>query len=350
MSPSTPVARVATLNLFHWAEPGIGWYGVDPTHTDESWAMKRRWLSETLAEIDADVVALQEVVSVGALETVAREAGYPHVLTVGEPDVETHADGRRSYHRPVNALISKTPLSPLAPPETPGLAHSLGLKEGRSLRREPAVAEVTLPGVGPTVAMSLHLKSPGATVGDVSLHYDAPPQTPAEAARRDAEALSRSHAFATIQRMYEATTIRHAAAALTATAPRRPVIAMGDFNDDPNSPTLRAFTAHRATKGDAADAEGVDFASRDPADSWRLLDAYRLAPRDLERDERRPTHQRGARGDVIDFVLVSAALHGAGPDAVGRVIEHVVHDHWFNGLHPAITSDHAAVSATIAPL
>ncbi len=352
--------RIATLNLYHWAEPGIGWYEGDHGYTEPEWALKRRWLADALAEMDADIVGLQEVVSVRALAEVGRAAGYPVCATVAEPEIDMREDGARRYQKPVNAILSRAPaaVSTVAPRRH--LAHALGLKEGRHFRRPPVVVEATLDGLGPVVVLCAHLKSPGANPRDVSIAGDAPAEGappasdgPADRARKALEGLSRSHAYATIQRLYEATSLYHDAAERLAAAPSRPLFLLGDFNATPFSPALRALTPYRAQERDggrAADPEGDrEDGVIDDAAPWRLVDALRLTPRALGADGRANTHRRGAEGDVIDFILVSAALHPWNPERVGDVVAHRVHDGWFIGSDPKTTSDHAGVSVAIAP-
>lgn len=337
--------RIATLNLFHWAEPGIAWLGPSRSHTADSWTAKRRWLERTLRELDADVVALQEAVSVAALAETAAASGYPYCATVAEPILEpldppgpTGAD--RVYRRAVNAVISRTPIAAAEIDVRPGLAAALGLSEGRRLRRPPVLAKLELPEIGPVALIAAHLKSPGAAVGDTTLSGAEPPGTADEAACAHVDALARSHAASAIQRLYEAAAIRHAASDLIAADRRRPVFVVGDLNDGPDSPALRSLLAH---------VGGAPEGEPDPAhELWRLVDAQRLAARDLGSDARPPTHRRRAVGRVLDYVLVSSALHPWRAEHIGLVAAAETHAPWFAADDPAATSDHAAFCVTIA--
>lgn len=341
--------KVASLNLYHWATPEIGWYAPTSRHTPDGWAAKTGWLEETLARIDADVIGFQEVVSVAHLRTLMAKAGYPHFATVDEPHFS--AEDPNVYNRPVQAIASKYPVqaSRATPPR--GVAGALGLNETRDFRRAPIEARVALPGLGETICFVAHLKSPGVGVGDALIAGQSqPPEAPVAAARWTLEALSRAHCAASIQRVFEASALYHLAAERIAEKPQRPVLIMGDLNDEPDSPALRALTAYRPFERDgAAEQPDEDAAPVDCAQQWRMIDAQRLSPRLLWSDERRATHRAGAKGDPIDFILVSSALQAWCAHAVGMVIDFAVVDSWFRRCDPAAASDHAAVVVAIAP-
>ena len=341
--------RIGTLNLYHWAEPSIGWYGDEARHTAEGWSAKLDWLCSTLVAMDASVVGFQEVVSVEALRAVCETAGYPYLETVAEP----HFGGSEHsyYNRPVQAVASKFPIQASRPKPPEGVSSALGVSHDRDFRRPPVEARIELPDFGEIVVFCAHLKSPGVGVGDALIAgRSEEPDEPDAAARWTLEALSRAHSAASIQRVFEASSLFHLVAERVAEKADRPVIVMGDLNDEADSPALAALTAYRPFERDGgaddpADAEhGTDYAAR-----YRMLDAQRLAPRSLRSDERQATHRSGARGNAIDFILVSSALHPWVDGARGAVLGLNVMDRWFRRDHPAETSDHAGVVATIAP-
>ncbi len=341
--------RVASLNLYHWAAPGISWYHAGSSHDEAVWAAKTAWLLETLRALDAEIVGFQEVVSVEALRDVVREAGYPYLETVAEPHFS--AEDPTVYNRPVQAVAARRPLRAIRPRPPDGVAGALGLSHDRDFRRAPIEAAIDLPGFGEAVAFIAHLKSPGVGVGDAMIAGRSTPPDEADAAARwTLEALSRAHGAAAIQRVFEASALYHLAAERIAEAPSRPVLIMGDLNDAPESSALAALTAYRPFERDGGaedpedEEEPVDAAAR-----YRLVDAQRLAPRSLRSDDRRPTHRAGAQGDAIDYILVSSALQPWSPDAIGMVLDFGVYDPWFRRADPAASSDHAAVVAALAP-
>lgn len=343
--------KIATFNLYHFAEPDIWWYARDaaapseraPRFSAAEWAAKTAWISATLAEMDADIVGFQEVVSVEALQSLCAAAGYPNFAVAAAPRFREEA-GERIYVRPIQAVASRWPMTadPVAP--RPGFGPSLGLPEAWSFRRTPVRAQVEIPEIGAVVVYCCHLKSPGVAVGDA-------PLAGAEAlapARADLEALSRAHAFASIQRVAEASALYHDAMATVAEAPARLVAVIGDFNDAPGSPALRASTPYAAFERDGGGASEGEGGAAAESDLYRLVDAVRLSPRDPLSDTRPATHRSGAAGDVIDFVLASAAAHPWRATARFTVSAAEVHDAHFRRDDPRRTSDHAPVSATFA--
>lgn len=357
-APDRPARlTLATLNLYHWAAPGIGWYRPGRGHDEAGWAAKRLWLASMLAEMDADLVAFQEVVSIDVLKADCAAAGYPHFATVADPHfretegaLENEA-GARYYNRPVQAVASRWPMRAAEVKPDHAVSRTLGLSSDRAFRRPAVRAEAEAPGIGPVVVYGCHLKSPGVAVEDALMAgADQPPAEAEARARWTLEALSRAHAAAATQRLFEASQLFHAAAADIAADPRRPVAIMGDLNDTPDSPALLALTPLRAFERDGG-AEPEDAAAAEHAvfaaalERFRLRDAYRLAPRDVSGDARPPTHRDGASGAAIDFILVSAALQpGAGDARAGRVAWRA-HDRHFSRLDPVASSDHAGVSA-----
>ena len=57
--------KMATFNLYHFAEPGIFWHERKPaaTYSQTQWAEKKAWITSMVAGMDADVIGFQEVVS-----------------------------------------------------------------------------------------------------------------------------------------------------------------------------------------------------------------------------------------------------------------------------------------------
>lgn len=349
----TSAFKIATFNLYHFAEPEIWWYRRAPDatpamrFTPEEWAAKTAWIGATLAEMAADVVGFQEVVSVEALRRLTAAAGYPHFATVAEPRIVEEA-GEAVYVRPVQAIASRWPMRAARATPRPGYADALGRALGFSgetawdYRRAPVKAWVATPAFGEVLVYCAHLKSPGVSVGDAPLQEagDAP------AERAALEALSRAHVFAAAQRAMEASALYHdAAEEVDRGGTDRLVAIVGDLNDAPDAPALRALTADRPEERDGgAIAPGASRSAR-----FRLVDAYRLAPKEPTTDRRPPTHRAAAFGQAIDFVLLSAAAHPWTAAPRVEVAAHQVWDAHFYAGDPRRTSDHAPVLTTLAP-
>ncbi len=334
--------RVATLNLFHFADPGVGWISPHAFHTPESLLAKEEWLMGYLAEIDADIIGFQEVVAVERLKALCARAGYPHFAMVAEPIIqEPRAPGERQiYRRAQQAVVSRWPMQAAAVEPRDALDRCLSLNSHWEFRRPPVRAHVQTPLFGEIVLYSAHLKSPGAGPHDAPIHDPA-----SEPGRDPMESISRARAKQAIQRIAEASALYHDVTARIAEAPDRPVIVLGDLNDTPDSVALSALTPWLEAD-DLTDA-GIDA---ETAERFRLIDAARLAPQPVIPTPPVPTHRRRAFGAVLDHVLVSSAFFSWRKDARGEVSAHEVHDAHFVAGAPALTSDHAAVSVTIRPV
>ncbi|MEM9724258.1 MAG: endonuclease/exonuclease/phosphatase family protein [Pseudomonadota bacterium] len=349
----TPHVTLATLNLYHWAEPSIGWYAPDARHTAEGWAVKQAWLRAILAEMDADFVGFQEVVSVDGLRALCAEAGYPHFAVADQPRIAETEEGARFYTRPVQAAASRHPMETAPLAADPAVAGALGLAPDRDFRRPPLWARVDIPGVGPITAMVCHLKSPGVSEDDAPLPeaFRGPADGTEDAMRARLEGLSRAHAYAGIQRVFEASALHRAALGLIAEG-HGPVAVLGDLNDTLGSPPLSALTPRRAGERDGgAPAAGGPSANAASDARFLLADAAALdtrRPFPGAEGRRRPTHRHGASGAAIDFILISEALWPRttplGAQTVRELLVNVADDHFIAG-RPDESSDHAGVAA-----
>lgn len=343
-----PVLKLATLNLYQFAEPGTFWYERDERndHEPDRWAAKRAWIAAMLAEADADVVAVQEVFAPDSLRELAEAAGYPHAALVAEPARDP--DDPDVLVGPVVGLLSRHPL--LGSPEPLGIPTALldaaPLSPDFTFRRDVVRARIDLPGLGPTTVMAAHLKSQGAFIDDDAVA--ALPEWPdrfrkhlQQRAVRDAEQL--------VRRSSEAAALYLSAMEEVEADRNAPIVVLGDLNDNPASPTLRIATQSEWIINIAGRRySGIETPSdRAWGYTWRLYDTYDLVPGQF--GLRPNTHAGGWRygPSVLDYALVSNGLNPRNPGRVGTVVDHrVFADHLEDGADLA-TSDHALVRITI---
>ncbi|MEO1291251.1 MAG: endonuclease/exonuclease/phosphatase family protein [Pseudomonadota bacterium] len=336
--------RIATLNLLHFAAPPIWWYRRDPDaeapsqFSEAAWRAKCAWLRETLARTDADVIGFQEVVSVDALRALVVEAGYPHFFAAAEPRFVDEPEAVRAqqgaiYDRPVQAIASRYPMQAEALSPPPNYAATLGLPPTWAHRRPPVKAVVELPGFGQTLVYCCHFKSHGADDNRLAPEDE----TDSVALAIDAlTARSRGHCRAAAQRAAEASAMAAEAAMQLSERPERPLIVLGDLNDEPHSVPLRALLPE--PPGSLPDPV------RAAMEPLRLFDAATLLPVPEGRDTRAPTHRWGAEGSVLDYICVSTNLRSG---ASGTVVAHRVDNAHFRRAVPEATSDHAVVSVDL---
>lgn len=158
--------KVATWNLYQFAEPGTYWYERQETNDYEpdQWADKQAWMADMIAQLDADIIGFQEVFSVAAFKTFMTAQGYPHVAVVDDAAVDP--DDPAVFVRPVTGIASRHPFA--APPAP--LAYPQDMRDGTQLqddfdfRRAIIRAEVITPQFGTVTVYVCHFKSQGARV------------------------------------------------------------------------------------------------------------------------------------------------------------------------------------------
>lgn len=223
----------------------------DPYHQDESTRAKPReeltLMAATLRDVNADVVALQEVESRGYLqrflETFVPELGYRHVV---------HYEGNDLRGIDV-CVISRVPIGRVVSHRH--LRHKDSTGRWRSFSRDALRVEL-LPGGGDPFEMwVLHLKSN-------------------HGGREVAEPI----------RLAEAQQVHRLLAARLKQSPAANVIVCGDFNDTFDSPTMKAITGED-------DGEPL------------LLTKFQSVPK-----AERITYNRDPYKEMIDFILISKGM------------------------------------------
>ncbi|WP_248965060.1 endonuclease/exonuclease/phosphatase family protein [Sphaerisporangium perillae] len=294
---------VGTWNLENLYRPG-GEFGP---RDEAAYQAKIAALAGTLAGIGPDVLGVQEVGDPDALaDLVAALGGEWHTALSRHPDARGIRVGVLS-RLPVTLLDDVDAFaSPLA------AVQNADAGPGTAQTSRGMLAVRVEPGAGTTLDVAVcHLKSkllsfPGG-------RFQA----------RDEGERARYGAYALYRRAAEATTLRGLADRLVGGhGQERPVVVLGDFNDEPQAATTQIVL------GPPGSELGTAGALRpDRGDGWRLWNLATLIP-EAERFSRRHNGQ----GELIDHILASRAL-----------IEHVeeIRSVVGHGL-PSITEDPAA--------
>jgi endonuclease/exonuclease/phosphatase family metal-dependent hydrolase len=270
---------VGTWNLENLYRPG-GEFGPD---TEEAYRAKLTAMAETINGFAPDVLGVQEVGQREALADLVEELGGGwHMVLSGHPDTRGIRVGVIS-RVPVTARADVTAFTaPLAAVQT---ADS-GPLTGQTSRGMLAARVEPSPGVTLDLVV-VHLKSK-------LLSFPGGRFSP-----RDEGERARFGAYALYRRAAEATTLRGMADRLIDGEGRhRPVVVLGDFNDEPQAATTQIVL------GPPGSELGTAGAFRpDRGDAWRLWNLAVLLP-EGERHSR--VHQ--GKGELIDHILVSRAL------------------------------------------
>lgn len=345
--PALTAIRMASFNLYHFAVPGIYWHEreADRTFTDAQWLLKRQWIAETLAAIDAHIIAFQEVVSIDVLSALCAETGYPHFACVTEPRFAK--DEPAIYINSTVAIASRFPIVDSSEIKTfDRIIDQTLLDRAATYSRRPLRCAIDVPGLGETVVYAAHFKSQGAFFSDAIVDGIADWD-----AKFDTFFVERM--FAGIDQVSK----RAAEAGAVYLQVRedlqddidKPVVVLGDLNEGPGSHTLSILTqAHGIYEIGSIEWPEVPQMQRFRRYIHRLYDAYALpAHAELERPI---TYHADKRASVLDYAIVSNGLHPDNPSRRGAVVKHTVFDAHFEANAPrAITSDHAPVIVTIEP-
>lgn len=275
LDPTAAYLRLSSLNLLNFTAPPHASYEFDNIYSAAQWQQKTDWLRRVLLDVAPDVLALQEVFSSEALKGLTGELGYRYFAVAGNPTlIDDHV-----FQKPVVALASKYPIVQSNAVQVPqAAATALGLAQF-SFSRAPLRALLQLPDIGLCNCYVVHLKSrrPLPLVQGQTL--------PA------AEALSRWAAC--VQRGNEAGLLLEAITEQWV-EDKLPVMLLGDFNDELSSPLLQILVQS------VLQPQQIDVATLQLQDSWLLQP---------EQSELRPaTHYYGAKGSVLDYILLSMDL------------------------------------------
>lgn len=331
--------RLATFNVLNLAPPGVRFYPDQEPYTQAQYDAKVRWIAHRLDELDADVVAFQEVFSQACLgDVLACTRHYQDAHHVGF-DPEGHDDPASvdaGTLTPSVALVSRLPLSGLASNHGK-LPHGLSVALPgidlpvttftRPILHVQVVAgstEPVLPGRPPPRLQLIdlfvcHLKSkrPDYRGGPAS-------------GETDSYQLGLAMLRSMIRRGTEALGLRY----LISDQLRRqrlPLVVLGDFNDVTAAMTTQLVTGAVAERR---------LLREGPTD--RLFDAYRVQSRGRPVRDVGYTHVHDSIMETIDHVLVSDAFEPGAPGAVGEILEVIyINDHL--GLKLPEASDHGLV-------
>lgn len=311
----------ATINLFNYLTPPNAFYQFDNIYTQAQWLKKKRWFSEKIQHINADVIAFQEVFSIEELRNQVSTIGYPYFATIDTP----HIADDYIYTHPVVAIASKYPLLQVCSVESRLPNQTVPF----TFNRIPLHATIELPELGAVDVYIVHFKSQRPTQWEV--------ESPNTINRWQQETLGRW--LSTVQRGYEANLL-HQYVVETKQQHTRPFVIMGDFNKPLTSEEfigLLSNTLYRQPDTQSA------LAAFTVHDSWNLYTQHSDLPR-------KPTHYAGEMGSVLDYILLSSDFNPSVHSAKAYVSHYEVIDQHLinpNFEQDHYSTDHALVNVTL---
>lgn len=337
--------RIGTFNLFQFAEPPHAWYHKKNQYSVDEWPEKRSWVMQQLTDMQADVVGFQEVFSPEALKKLCMEVGYPYFATVDEPhELEDEAN---TYDESVVALASKFPIKRVeAVIPSDIVLHDLPVVEDFRFSRVPLKATLDMGDLGEIVVYVLHLKSKRP----MPLPSEELQQMPwSERVAESMRLRSRAQVASALQRGTEATILYHDITHSLAEDYSRPLVVMGDLNDDNTAVSTEALTNRRRVyEIDDVRYHDLPDEAKIMVHSHQLYDSFDLAPNPTG-PFRQPTHFYRGQGNVLDYIFVSNALNERNHQRKGRVKTHQVYSMHLqaDGVNNQLQSDHGQVVISI---
>ncbi|MUK37206.1 endonuclease/exonuclease/phosphatase family protein [Aliivibrio fischeri] len=319
--------------MFNFVEPPNAFYDFENILTQDEWQKKQGWFRDRITELNSDVIGFQEVFSPSALEALVNELGYSYFATVDEPKSE---DGY-VFNSPVVAFASRYPIlnaQPVIAEQTQ--LERFGIEF--EFNRIPVHASIELPHLGITDCYVVHFKSQRPKKPEVNNEID----------EESLSSLNQLHDeqlgswLSTVQRGLEAN-ILHNHIIQQRKKTSQAVIVMGDFNKPLFHDEFKGLLSHELR----FDAFSSDYLAQfQLKDSW---DIYGELKGIDVLEKRAYTHYHGAKGSVLDYILLSNEFDSAFSGNILDVVDYRVTDkHIVNPTFDIdqFSTDHALVSIT----
>lgn len=341
--------KVATWNLYQFAKPGTYWYDEeeDNDYEPDQWASKLSWITKMVQDLDADIIGFQEIFSVSEFKQHFKSLGYEHVAVADTPAVSP--ENENIFVGPVTGIASRFPFvgEPTALEFPEELRQSTQIQSDFDFRRKITRAVIDVPDIGEIVVYVCHFKSKGTFVdGDEIAEFDGWKARFREHLRSRAI----NDADQIVRRSAEAAGVYLAAMKELDEDNSKPLIVVGDMNDNPQSPTLRMLTQQEWIDNIARKKRSNIESASDRAwnFTWQIYDAYGLLP--SQNSASRPvTHAGGWNypAETLDYVFVTNVLNPKNPKHIAAVTDIRVHSEHFENLNKLLTTDHAPVCITL---
>lgn len=307
---TTKTLTFATANLFNFLKPPDAFYEFSNIYAQEEWQAKCQWTKSQINKLDADIIGLQEVFSIEAVQQLLAECGFPYFVTVDKPKSESDY----IYSRPVVALASKYPIlhaEAVKPLKEPVKAYQIELPE---FSRKPIHAVIKVPTVGEVAVYVCHLKSQRATE----------PTLEGEESQLLGQWLSSQ------LRGWESMMLRLYMDKQYQKSPR-PTALLGDMNQPLTSDITGLLTQRTDDEGEALVL----------TDSWLVYKHAAISP------ALAATHYHFSKGNVLDYVILSQEFQPDSQRSIAEVSRYLVQDqHLINPIYDRDkqASDHAFVA------
>ena len=254
---------------------------------DDVYAQKLDFLADTLHSLGSDVVALQEVLDLKALQDLSNRLGFHHFAA--SPD----GRGNRVAFLTRNAPIQQQEIDQWQlPPDT-------------VIRRFDSNGDIETLNSFPRSAFQITVAYNGGEIDIINAHLKSKLLTFSGHFSTSNETLRAQTAFFALElRVAEATTLREQITGLLAAD--RNVVVLGDFNDGPEAATTQILYGPPGSqpKGpEDATRSNCAFQLEDQGDEQRMFNITKLIPEDI-----RWSRKYNGQEELLDHILASAGL------------------------------------------
>ncbi|ODS11455.1 hypothetical protein VSF3289_01720 [Vibrio scophthalmi] len=323
----------ATANLFNFIEPPGAFYDFENIYERDAWQEKCRWTLDQIKQLDADIIGLQEVFSIEAAKTLLADIGYQYFATVDHPHIESDY----IYSKPVVALASRYPISKVFAATPPTFIEHSYLTQIPEFSRKPLCTVVDVPDIGEVAVYVCHLKS----------------QRPTDSSDADNAHLLVGRWLSSQQRGWEAVMLRLFIEQQYKQHPI-PTVLMGDMNQPLDSDITGLLTSKVDQNNERLHLQDSWFIYQDAVKKtltdFNELSSEQSSEQDLPTLERAPTHYHLAKGNVLDYILLSQEFQQDSPYSLADVSDYkVLNSHLINPIYvnDKQASDHAFVAITV---
>ena len=316
--------QLATCNVLNLALPGQAYYPNQDPYKPEEFERKAQWLGAQLARLNADVMGVQEVWHLEALQAAVARSGLRYTA-VHAPGTESGASGTPRLglvsRLPVEALDSVAEFAPQEHIQVPELGAYTGFE------RPVLRARLRTKNGTPLHVLVTHLKSKrpkylqdaaGQPLEDID--------DPRVAARATLRSL--------LMRGAEAAALRGLVVDLLHRT-REPLVLLGDMNDGPHSVTAQMIAATQAV--------AYDKGARDVA----LYHAWDVATEPALKRDLAYSHVHQGWPELLDQIWVSEEFVASSRFALGDVRRLDVFNDHLHESRERWRSDHGFVRALL---
>ena len=326
--------KVATFNLFQFVSPPNSWYTKKEKFTDDQWTIKTNWIKKQITDINADIIAFQEVFSVNELKKILNDLNYPYFEIVDT--INTSPRNELIYTSCLLAIASKYPISNVEALESnKEIENKFNFENKFEFARKPIKATISINSKELLVYV-FHLKSNRLNEYEYVFNKDS---TIHEKLEKNIYNISKKNAKAQEQRICEVSNISFDIQKELEKDSNKNIIVMGDLNDKEHSLSIDLLTnktLNSKIKNFNTYDKNIDLSKQ----TIHLQDAFYIFDKNKQK-ERIPTSYYKNKGNVIDYIFVSKSLED--------IINYKVFNNHLKDNHDGslLNTDHAIVFCEI---